>query len=72
MKIEVSSYDRTVTISVPQNDVTISEWYDMFASCLIGITFRQEQIDNYILDKAEELSEDVKTTSFDEIIRWNN
>jgi hypothetical protein len=59
MKIEVNSYDRTVTIGVPQNDVTISEWYDMFASCLIGVTFTQEQINNYIIDKANELSEDV-------------
>lgn len=59
MKIEVNSYDKTVTISVPQSDVTIDEWYDMFASCLIGVTFTQQQINNYIIDKANELSEDV-------------
>lgn len=65
MRLELSNHDITVTIGVPREDVTISEWYDMFASCLIGVTFTQEQINNYIIDKAEELSEDAKRTSFD-------
>ena len=59
MKLQVENHDITVIISKPYGDVTITEWYDMFASCLIGVTFTQEQINNYIIDKANELLEDV-------------
>ena len=59
MKLELNNHDITITVGIPREDVTISEWYDMFGACLIGITFTQEQINNYILDKAQELSEDV-------------
>lgn len=65
MEIRLSNHDITVTIGVPREDVTIQECFDMFASCMIGITFTQEQINNYIIDKAEELSEDAKIT-------WND
>ena len=69
MKLELNNHDITVTIGVPREDVTINECYDMFASCLIGITFRQQQIDNYILEKAEELSEDI---DLNKIITFND
>ena len=69
MKLELNNHDITVTIGVPREDVTINECYDMFASCLIGITFTQDQINNYIIDKARELSEEL---DFDKIIRWND
>lgn len=72
MRLELSNHDITVTIGVPREDVTINECFDMFTSCLIGVSFTKEQIDNYIIDKAEELSEDAKNVSFDKIITWND
>lgn len=58
MQIKLESHGITVTVSSQYNDVTISEWFEAFRTCLIGISFVPEQIDNYIIEKANELEEE--------------
>ena len=55
MEITIKNYDIKVTVSNDEEGLSMSEAFDMFFTCLRGITFQQVQIDNYIRDKAEEI-----------------
>jgi hypothetical protein len=54
MKIFLKHYDITVTIDMP-DDATLDEVFEQFNALLISATFQQESINNWIIDKADEL-----------------
>jgi hypothetical protein len=57
MEITIKHYDTIVTIKKEHDDLNIDETFDMIKSALIGISWLPSQIDNYIIEKAEELKE---------------
>ena len=57
MEIIIKNYDTIVTIKREQDDLNIDETFDMIKAALIGISWLPSQIDNYIIEKAEQLKE---------------
>jgi len=57
MEITFKHYDTIVTIKKEQDDLSLDETFDMIKSALIGISWLPSQIDDYIIEKAEELKE---------------
>ena len=55
MQVTIKNYDYEVTIKSDNDGLTTSEMFDMFNVCMLGITFQQCQLDDYIIEKAEEL-----------------
>jgi len=58
MELTLKMHDVQMTILKEFDDCTIDEMYQMFGALLISATYSQTQIDNYIIEKAEELRED--------------
>jgi hypothetical protein len=59
MQLTIKHYDISATIET-SDDITIDEIMTQFNALLISATFSQVQIDNWIIDKAEELIEHKK------------
>ena len=57
MEITIKHYDTIVTIKKEHDDLNMDETFDMIISALIGISWQQNQIHDYIIEKAEELKE---------------
>lgn len=55
MQLTLKHYDITISVET-SDDITIEDLYHQFNALLISATFSQEQINNWIIDKAEELS----------------
>jgi hypothetical protein len=53
-EVIIKSYDLTASIK-SETDVDISEIFNMINAALIGITFQQITIDNYIVERAQEI-----------------
>lgn len=58
MELTLKMHETKITIEQEYDDITIDEMFNHFNSLLIGVTFSQAQIDNYILERAEELQEE--------------
>jgi hypothetical protein len=56
MKIFLKHYEITVTIDMP-DDVTLDEVFEQFNALLISATFQQESINQWIIEKADELNQ---------------
>ena len=59
MEITFKHYDTIVTIKREQDDLNLDETFDMIKSALIGISWLPSQIDDYIIEKAEELMKSI-------------
>jgi hypothetical protein len=55
MEVTIKSYDLQATIKSDNEGLSTSEMFDMFNVCMLGITYQQCQLDDYIIEKAEEL-----------------
>ena len=55
MEITIKHYDTTVTVKKDQEDLSIDEMFEMINIALIGISWQQDTINDYIIEKAEEL-----------------
>jgi hypothetical protein len=55
MQLTLKHYDITISVET-SDDITIDDLYHQFNALLISATFSQEQINNWIIDKAEELN----------------
>lgn len=55
MEITIKHYDTIVTIKREHDDLSLEETFDILNAALLGISWQQNQIDNYIIEKAEEL-----------------
>jgi hypothetical protein len=56
MKIFLKHYEIIVTIDMP-DDVSLDEVFEQFNALLISATFQQESINQWIIEKAEELNQ---------------
>ena len=59
MEIIIKNYDTIVTIKREQDDLNLDETFDMIRAALIGISWLPSQIDDYIIEKAEELKQNI-------------
>jgi hypothetical protein len=57
MEITIKHFDTIVTVKKDHEDLNIEEVFDMLNAALIGVSWQQCQIDDYIIEKAEELKE---------------
>jgi coproporphyrinogen III oxidase-like Fe-S oxidoreductase len=55
MQISLKHYEIKVTIDMP-DDVSLDEVFEQFNALLISATFQQESINNWIIEKADELN----------------
>lgn len=55
MELKLKIHDTEISIKTEHDDITIDEMYQYFESILLGATFQPVQIENYILDKADEI-----------------
>ena len=60
MELSLKMHETRMIIEQQYDDITIDEMFNMFNALLISATFTQTQIDNYIIDKANELNEDIE------------
>lgn len=57
MELKLKMHDVEINIKRDYDDVTISEMFELFETCLIGMTFTHQQITNFYIDKAEQNGE---------------
>lgn len=57
MKLELTSYGKKISLETEYDDVSIDEYFDTFKTLLIGATFSEQIINDYIIELAEELKE---------------
>jgi len=55
MQLTLKHYGITTNIEMP-DDITIDEIFEQFNALLISATFQQVSIDNWIIEKADELT----------------
>ena len=60
MRIELKTYDLTITVEKTNDDLTIDDYLDIFKGLLIQAGFSQTTFENAILELADELKKDEK------------
>ena len=58
----VKNYDTTIIIEKDNSDLTMSEWLDMFATAMMGITFPKEVLARGMVQFGEELLNEINET----------
>jgi hypothetical protein len=58
MKIEVKSYGNTYTVETERDDLGVVEIMDIITGLLIQLGFQQEDINDAIIELADELKKD--------------
>jgi hypothetical protein len=58
MKIEIKTYDLTVTVEHKNDDLTVEDYFEIFNGLLSQIGFQKMTIDQHIIELASELKED--------------
>jgi hypothetical protein len=56
MQISLKHYGMTITVEMP-DDSSLDELFEQFNALLISATFQQESINNWIIEKADELNQ---------------
>ena len=57
MKLELTTYGKKISLETEHDDVSIDEYFDAFKTLLIGATFSDRTINEFIIELAEELKE---------------
>ena len=58
MKIEIKSYGNTYTVETERDDLGVVEIMDIITGLLIQLGFQQEDINDAIIELADELKKD--------------
>ena len=58
MRVELKTYDLTISVEISRDDLTIDEYLDVFKGLLIQAGFNIQTFDHAILEMASELKED--------------
>jgi hypothetical protein len=56
-KLSLSTNDTTMSIEFDNWDIDLDQYFQAFKTLLIGVTFQESQIDHWIIDEGEMLSE---------------
>lgn len=57
MKLELTTYGKKISLETEHDDVSVDEYFDAFKTLLIGVTFSERTINEFIIELAEELKE---------------
>lgn len=57
MRVELKTYDLTISVEISRDDLTIDEYLDIFKGLLIQAGFNSQTFDNAIIEMAGELKE---------------
>ena len=57
MKLELTTYGKKISLETQHDDVSVEEYFDAFKTLLIGATFSEKTINEFIIELAEELKE---------------
>jgi len=57
MKIQLSSYGKTMTFETENDDVSLEEYFEAFEGLLVQATFSQSSIREFIIERADELKD---------------
>ena len=60
-KLSLTTDGTTITIEFDNFDVDLNQYFQAFKTLLVGATFTEKQVDHWIIDEAEILSEDNDT-----------
>jgi len=60
-KLSLSTNDTTMSIEFDNWDIDLDQYFQAFKTLLVGVTFTEEQIDHWIIDEGEMLSENNDT-----------
>lgn len=58
MKLQLESYSKKYTVETDYDDVSLEDYFDMFIRLLVQATFNQNQIEQFIVELADEFKED--------------
>lgn len=61
-KLSLSIHGYTISVEFETSDVTMEEMFQAFKSVLVGATWSEEQVDDYIIEKGDQLSYDKKNS----------
>jgi len=56
MKIQLHIHETTISVERESDDLTIDDMFQDFKTLLIGASFEQETINDWILEKSQQLS----------------
>ena len=60
-KLSLSANGTTMSIEFDNWDIDLDQYFQAFKTLLVGVTFTEEQIDNWIIDEGEVLVSDKET-----------
>ena len=60
-KLSLSANGTTMSIEFDNWDIDLDQYFQAFKTLLVGVTFTEEQIDNWIIDEGEGLVSDKET-----------
>jgi len=60
-KLSLTTDGTTITIEFDNIDVDLDQYFHAFKTLMVGATFTEEQVNNWIIDEAEVLSENNDT-----------
>jgi len=60
-KLSLSANGTTMSIEFDNWDIDLDQYFQAFKTLLVGATFTEEQIDHWIIDEGEMLSENNDT-----------
>ena len=56
-KLSLSTNDTTMSIEFDNWDIDLDQYFQAFKTLLVGVTFTEEQINHWIIDEGELLSD---------------
>jgi hypothetical protein len=56
MKIQLHIHETTISVERESDDLNIDDMFQVFKTLLIGASFEQETINDWILEKSQQLS----------------
>ncbi len=57
-KLSLSTNDTTMSIEFDNWDIDLDQYFQAFKTLLVGVTFTEEQINDWIIDEGEALASD--------------
>lgn len=59
MRLQLENYGKKYIVETLYDDVSLEEYFDMFKGILVQATFNQKSIEEFIVELAESLKEDI-------------
>lgn len=59
MKLQLEAYKKKYTIETEYDDLSIDDYFDFFRGLLVSSGWQQSSIDEYIIELANELKEEI-------------